>query len=570
MPRESTYRPNQLRIPIVRRRLLRTAALGGAGAAGWLLAACGGDDDTEQDRAAAGTGAPATAAAAATALPEGKPGGALSLGFAGSLGGVDPHNSITGGTFVGPAVYNYLLRTGILAPDRGIVYDLAQSHELAGDQVTWIFKLRPDVTIAKNKYSVPERPLDAEDVKQSFQRISDPAAAANNSAWARDIVERFDAPDSTTFRIITKRPYGWLLHDIGNPWASMVPREWLAHPDLKKDTVGGGPFVLTELTEGKQARLARNPAYYVKDRPYLDEYFVKVFADATTVRTAFASGQLDAYGAPNKDEAEELKKQIKDLQHFKGPTLTYLSFWMNTKEKPWDDPRVRRAVHRATNRQEYIALIGKGEGDPIALISTGMNPYALSTEEVAKLAPYNVAEARQLFQAAGVTEFKYTYSATGGAINDYVSVFTRQMQAAGVKAVAEPLDQAAWLAAFFENKLSATMTGTQEYPHPSFTLAWHESKGISGNGRYLTGFSDAEVDAGLAKAAGTIDNQARVEAYREVQRLLLNKDPALFHFFATKANTLIAPKVQNYPVGTGSLGSGGFGSAFLRDIWIKT
>jgi peptide/nickel transport system substrate-binding protein len=502
-------------------------------------------------------------------VAEAKPGGTISANPGPIFGGIAPHNSINGGTYIVPIVYNHLHRVGILAPERGIVPDLAESHELAGDRTTWIFKLRPNVMIAANRHGVPQRPLDAEDVKLTLEKIGDPAYGASNSAWIREQVERFDVPDSTTFRIIMKRPYAWVLQDSGNHNHAIVPREWLVSPNVKTDAVGAGPFMLTELTEGQRARLVRNPAYYVKDRPFLDEYILKPFADAATSRTAFVSGQIDIYTAQNKDEADELRRTTPTLQSFSSPTLTYSSFWMNTKAKPWDDPRVRRAVHRATNRQEYIALIGKGEGTPIALVPAGMNRYALPPEEVTKLAPFNVGEARQLLQAAGVTEFKFAFSSATGAPTDTVNVFVRQMQAAGVKAVAEPLDPATWGGDFFNNKLTATITGTQEYPHPGFTLLWHKTRGISGNDRYDTGFTDPEVDAAITRAAGEMDEQARVAAYLDAQRLILGKDPAIFHFYSPIANTLVVPKVQNFPAGAGTLGYGGFATAFVRDIWVK-
>ena len=43
---------------------------------------------------------------------------------------------------------------------------------------------------------------------------------------------------------------------------------------------------------------------------------------------------------------------------------------MNVKEKPWDDPRIRKAVRRAVNPQEYIQLLKFGDGVHWKLIET--------------------------------------------------------------------------------------------------------------------------------------------------------------------------------------------------------
>jgi peptide/nickel transport system substrate-binding protein len=171
--------------------------------------------------------------------------------------------------------------------------------------------------------------------------------------------------------------------------------------------------------------LERNPAYWRADRPYLNRVVVRAFLDLATYRTAFVSGQVDEYTAANQDEARELLNVRKDVEHVKNPTLSgTTSFWMNVRGKPWEDARVRRAVLRATNRDEYVQVLSRGAGVHMGLVSPFLKGHALPADELKRLQPFDVAQARQLFSAAGVSEFSFVHP-TSSDMPEYVNIFVR-------------------------------------------------------------------------------------------------------------------------------------------------
>lgn len=540
--------------------LAGSAAL--AGTAGLALAGCRGDDkDGGTPDGARGTAPSGTAQARTEQTP--KPGGAYRIGITGALGVFDPQNSPNAGSAASiPLVYNHVLRASVLVPDRAILWDLGAAYELA-DQTSWTFKLRPDVVVARNAKGIPERPLDAEDVKANYGRGADPRNGSPGVRFYRAQIERIETPDKSTVKIVTKQPYAFLLPNLGNhTFAAIAPREWLTSPTLKTEGAGAGPFMLKGWQEGDGVRLEKNPTYYVKGRPYLDEYQVKQFADQATFRTAFAAGQIDTYGATNIDEAKELQRGNKDLQLSEDPSFGFQTFWMNTRVPPWNDPRVRRAVALAINRQEFVQIIGRGQGEPIGPITAPMKPYALPQDEVVKLQPFDVAQARQLFQAAGVREFPFVFS-TAGINGDYANIFVRQMQAAGVTARSEPLDPGAWAQGLFQSRHSASHVTPPEFSDPDFSMRAFATGGPIGSGNYDTGYSDAEVDALVFKAAATLDENERVKLYHEAQRVALRKDPAWINYFAGRNNALAQPYVRGLQSGVGALAT-----AYARDYWI--
>jgi peptide/nickel transport system substrate-binding protein len=552
----STYWQKFTEHRLSRRRALVGAGTVGLGAAALGVVGCGGGNDNKS-----------SSSSGSSSQNEGtpKPGGTYTTGGTGTFAGIDPHSSVYGGSALVPLIYNYLLRTHILAPQEGIIYDLAQSHEVAADKVTWIFKIRPGVKINPNGTNVPVRDMDALDVKANFDRIADPKLGLNGFAFMNQYIDKTDAPDAQTFRMITKQPYAFLLNNVGNNLiGALAPKEWLQSPELKTKAVGGGPFIFTEETENAQGVVSKNPQYYVSGKPYLDRYALKYFADNATVRTAFQSSQLDAYSATNPDEAKEIQQNRSDVVYYQDPNFGFLSFWMNITQKPWDDPRVRRAVSRAINRDEYVQLIGHGVGTPIGLVVSSMTDYALPQDELKnKLQPFNLNEAKQLFQAAGITTFNFQHPTSGSTTNDYVNIFVRQMQAAGVTAKAEPQDAATWLSNYFNSKLSASISLNQDYQTPDIALQWFKTGGITGNDKYSTGFSDKEVDAALDKAAATIDDNQRKTAYLDAQRLIYSKDPPFLNFINRPNDVLVAKALKGYHKGVASLAS-----AFFREYWL--
>ena len=544
---------------ISRRRFVGGAATAGVGAAGLMAVGCGDDDS-------GGTATTAANSPAASQTLAPKKGGVYNVGFTGPFAGVQPFNSVYGGSGIIPVVYNYLFRSFLLAPDKGNLYDLATSHKLEADNVTWTFKLRPDAKIAPNKYGVPERPLDANDVKTSFEFIADPKAGSNGFAVFSQWFDKFEAPDPQTFVLKTKKPYAWTESALGNAlFSAIVPKEWVAKgaDQIKADAVGAGQFMLKDLTEGGAGNMVPNPNYWDKGKPYLDQFTIKAFADQATYRTAFQSGQVDVYGPPDKDEGESLKNAEKGVNLSIDPGLGYLSFWMNTKSKPWDDPRVRRAVNMAINRDEYIQIIGHGVGEPIGPLSYAFKNEALPAEELKKVQPFDVNGAKTLFQQAGIKELSFAHP-TSSNVNDYVTIFVRQLQAAGVTAKPQPLDAGTWVAQYFGTKLDASLSLNQTYNNPDTALQWYHTGGITGNNKYDTGFSDPEVDAAIDKAAGTLDAKARSAAYQDIQRLVFKKDPPFINFFGLKTVVVYRDFVQNYPVGLSQLGN-----ALVKDIWLN-
>ena len=63
---------------------------------------------------------------------------------------------------------------------------------------------------------------------------------------------------------------------------------------MRTRPVGTGPFKFVEFKRGDSIRLVRNPDYFKKDRPYLDEITVRSIDNrATRLAGVFSTGDYD-------------------------------------------------------------------------------------------------------------------------------------------------------------------------------------------------------------------------------------------------------------------------------------
>ncbi len=62
---------------------------------------------------------------------------------------------------------------------------------------------------------------------------------------------------------------------------------------MRTKPVGTGPFKFVEFKRGDSIRLVRNPDYFKKDRPYLDEITVRTIDGRATRVLAFSTGDYD-------------------------------------------------------------------------------------------------------------------------------------------------------------------------------------------------------------------------------------------------------------------------------------
>src|SRR5881296_3629851 len=264
----------------------------------------------------AGRGRPAAAAAspypdwlpASTKPP--KRGGVLTRASAWDPPVIDPRHTQSVGLFqfaglTSNRLVRYPFTDEASGPaDLALKGDLAESWQSSADFRVWTFKLRQGVKW-QNLPPLNGRELVAADVKYCFEQY----AKEGVQAFTFQEVEGMETPDKHTLRVHLKTPNTLLPQNLAEPIALIFSKEVLEEDgDLKKRLIGTGPYIMKEHTRKVRVVLQRNPDYFDKGRPYIDEYIILSTPDDATRVAAFRTGQSDVIWRASVSDAEAIRK----------------------------------------------------------------------------------------------------------------------------------------------------------------------------------------------------------------------------------------------------------------------
>lgn len=485
-----------------------------------------------------------------------KRGGTLVVGNDDDAVGLDPHISFAfASTNFYEHVYTGLTRFNARMEIEG---DLATSWEIP-NPTTYVFKLRKGVKFHNG------REMTAEDVKYSIDRVRDPKTGSPVRGVYAD-VERVEVVDPSTVRLVLARPNAALLSLMTGRASYVVPREEVEkHGNLQKVMVGTGPFKLAEHVPGEHARFVRNDDYYEAGRPYLDGFTIKVIKDESSRLAALRRGTLDLTWI-KAIETEELARREKGLAFAETPEARHLYIWLNTKQPPFNDVKLRQAVAAALDRKEIIDTVLLGRGKLTAGLPPATVPYVLPPAEVAALPFYkqDVALARKLMAEAGHPNgFEFVFK-TSPHSPDYVpaaQVIQRQLHKAGITMKIEQVEWGALLKTFREKTdFQALAFARIWYPDPEgYVYDTTHSKGAINAG----GYSNPELDRLLEEQRATVDTARRVALWHQIQRIYAQDVPIIWPYaMRTRYNVWRSHLKGFQPMANAS-------RVYLRETWLE-
>jgi ABC-type transport system substrate-binding protein len=245
---------------------------------------------------------------------------------------------------------------------------LAESYELSPDQLTYTFKLRPGVKFHNG------RDMTADDVKYSFERVTNPATQSPGAGFFASI-EGFDAMaageatelagvtvvDPLTISVKLTRPDATFLHVMALNFASIVPKEaveeWGA--DFATHPVGTGAFKLAEWTLGQRLVFERNADYWEPGLPKLDQITFEVGVEPSVALLRFQNGEIDMPGDGIPPAQFVQVSQNPDYEGLivEGGQLHTGYITLNVTQPPFDNLKVRQAVNMAINKDRIVRVI---------------------------------------------------------------------------------------------------------------------------------------------------------------------------------------------------------------------
>jgi peptide/nickel transport system substrate-binding protein len=259
-------------------------------------------------------------------------------------------------------------------------------------------------------------PVTADDVVASFNKIIFPPPGVKSARKAfYNMVEKVYAEDEHTVIFELKYASSAFIPALANPYNYIYSATRLAQ-DMhwyEKNILGSGPFIFTQGKAGSFIEGKRNPDYLHEGLPYLDG-FRAVFDNQQASRVeAIRKNQamIEFRGFPPRSRDILVRALGDKITVQESDWSSYVLVVPNHRVKPFDDPRVRRALSLALDRWggsshlSRIAIVKAVGGT----VFPG-HPLAATKQELQRIPGYwpNIeqsrAEARRLLREAGVPD----------------------------------------------------------------------------------------------------------------------------------------------------------------------
>jgi oligopeptide transport system substrate-binding protein len=439
----------------------------------------------------------------------------------------------------------------------------AASHwQVTSDGRHYTFHLRPRLRWSNGD------PLTADDFVAGLRRGVDPktggvyAAVLSPIANADAILagERppaelgVEALDARTLRIHLKGPTPYLTGLLTLPVAFPIHQPSLAQHGAQFARLGrlvsNGPFQLAEWGLQSHLKLTRNPMYWNDAATRIDAVIFYPTEDRSAELKRYRAGELDiTYGIP-KAQADWVKREFGDELR----VATYLdTFYIgfNCTRPPFaDQPGLRRALAMVIDRDVIVRKALHGLGRP----AHGWVPDAVHDHapQAADWAGWpmarRIAEARRLYAQAGYgaeqpleLELRYTTDPNDKRIVTVVAAMWKQ--ALGVRATLVAQEPKVFASQLKLRSLTQAFLWDWigDYDDPStYTDVLHSRRGQN-----YEGWSNAQYDELLSKAALEPDRARRRELLQQAEALILADVPLTPVYFNVSAH-LVKPHIAGW------------------------
>jgi ABC-type oligopeptide transport system substrate-binding subunit/class 3 adenylate cyclase len=459
------------------------------------------------------------------------------------------------------AIAMHQLYSGLVevSPESDVLPDVARSWEVLEGGRKYVFHLRDDVRWTDGE------PVTAHDFEYAWKRVLDPATRSRNASLLYDVrgarayhrghVVDSDgvgvhAEDDVTLVVELEGPTGYFLHLLGYNVAYPVPwhvvqacgAAWTELPSI----VTNGPFTLAAWDCGESMVLERNPAYHGRFTGNLQR-----------VKLSFSPGRfgrlLEMYGENHVDicrfellgQAEwDLARQRHAEEYVSAPMLNTFYVGFDVNRPPLDDPRVRRALTLATDRQTLADIAMKGYVFPAM---GGLVPPGMPGHSPGIGLPYDPDGARHLLTEAGHPAGRGfpVLDALVAADSPYHAAVIQYLQAQWLEELGVEIT---WCQADWGRFLDPLDRGTPciwlmgwaaDYPDPDSFLR-------AAQWRVRTRWQNEAFDRLVEGARRVMEQEERMRMYRQADRILVEQSPIL-PLWHGRRQLLVKPWVRNYP-----------------------
>ena len=450
---------------------------------------------------------------------------------------------------------------GLVTIDRNldVVPDLAESWDISADGRVYTFRIRPDAVFHDGK------PVTAEDVRWSLERVTDPLTEAPNvdqylgdivgvdAKLAGDVLEisGVQVINGRTIEITIDASKSFFLAKMTYPTAFVLDREnieanpknWFRKPN------GTGPFKMTEYKVGETLILSRHDAYHLGSAKVAE---VEMILSGGTSMLMYENDEIDiaGVGLADLDRLLEPSHNLNAELTRAAPSFSVQYIGLNVNEPPLDDVKVRQALNLAIDKREIATIV---LGDQVVPAKGILPPGFPGFSESVSGYKFDPIKAKQL-----LLESKYGNDldnlppitiTTPGSFGANVSLDMEVVLAMweknlGITTEFQQTEFATFLKDLNKRRFQMFDIGwIADYPDPENFL---DILFYSDSSNNHTNYNNPEVDALLEKARVETDETLRFSIYNEVEQTILDDAPWIPLWYSGERYLLVKPNVHDY------------------------
>ncbi len=457
-------------------------------------------------------------------------------------------------------MYEYVIgvdaATGKLAPQ------LADSWAVEPDGSSVRFKLHQGVQFHNGAGAMTSK-----DLVHTWQDLIREDSFSSQAPYLRGLIGQIDTPGDLEAVVKLTRPDGNFFTVVSEQAGSMELRsksdfDSKGQPTMtSQPTAGTGPYQFKERQQSSFIRYARTPSKHWRSTPDFPEFEFRWVKEASTRLAALIAHEVQVTDLPSDLKAQAVQRgftllagkvqgarvfishlccYVKDV---KDPSQGYLF-----PNSPLTDPKVRRALSKAVNRDELNKAFFGGKGEPMALSNFNPQRRGWNADWEKRFQDeygYDPAKARALLAEAGYgptkqlqTNFFLNSNQPFPGSGDMAEAMVTYWRAIGVDAQLLQTDvneiERVRRQFKYDNESIVQITGADQFTSINVYNSYIGPRGL--------GVESFELEAILNQIKNTLDEKRQEELWRQLGDITYNLHTTI-PLFWVPAEAVADPKV---------------------------
>ncbi|WP_236860231.1 ABC transporter substrate-binding protein [Candidatus Formimonas warabiya] len=418
---------------------------------------------------------------------------------------------------------------------------LATDWDSSTDGLTWTFNLKQGVKFHNGDE------LTADDVVFSMNRL---LTMGEGFAYLfTDVVKEVKAVEPYKVQFTLKKTFG--------PFVSTLVRLYIVNQDqvmanlqegtygefkdygkewLASNDAGSGPYMVKEIKKQEHLLATKFPDYFEGwDADAPDTIKIVGTTETATIRTLMSTGELEITDQWQTEEALKALDGMPGVGVDAAFTGSILNIMLNTKKAPTDDVHFRKALAYLFDYQTVVDKLFPGSKKargPVPFNIPGFNDSLPQYERNVDKAKAELAQSKY---ADKLADYPVELVWIAEVPDEEKIALLFQANAAEL-GITVDIVKTPWLS--FVDQVAtkettpnaATVFVSPSYNEAGSTLSSRYHSKSTGTWEQAEWLQDANIDAAIEDAIGTVDETARMEKYKAIQQTIVDLCPTIWVF----------------------------------------